>query len=130
MSSRNVIILGLIAFICPLLLLFTGEFIEQPIRFFFGFPAGNIISWFGLLAIALLTKSAPLSGFSQSLSDILLTAALSWLPLGYYFSGNVTFTFSGTYMGWELWLAYSLIVAAGSLGLALRSLYLRTRQES
>jgi hypothetical protein len=112
------------------LLLFTGEFIEQPVRVFFGFPIGNIISWLGLMALALLTKATPLSGISRSLSDILLTAALSWLPLGYYFSGNVTFSFSNSYMGWELWLAYSLIIAACSLGLALRSLYLRTRQES
>lgn len=126
MKDRQIITLSLLFFGCMMLLLFGGEILEQPVRLFFGFPVGNIISWFGLLSLSLLTKAGPKTSLTRSLSDILITAALSWLPLGYYVTGNVEFTFSGSSLGWELWISYSLLIGVSSLILSITGILKRT----
>lgn len=116
------IILGTI-FIASLALLFSGsEWLEYKIRVFFGFPLGNLSTWFGLLSLAILTHSDEKDKTGRIASNIVITAACIWLPLGYLISGNVDFNFSGTEWGWQLWVGYSGLVALGSLSVMMWSL--------
>ncbi|MFN1835654.1 hypothetical protein AB2B38_010360 [Balneola sp. MJW-20] len=115
MKKFHILTLSLISTGCIAFMVSGSDYLESPVKLFFNFPAGNLVTWMGLVSMAILTKAPESAKQKPLISNILITAAWSWLPLGYLVSGNVSFSFKGTDLGWQLWLSYSLIIVFGSI---------------
>ena len=76
---------------------------------FFGIPAGNLIIWFGFIAIQLAVYSfhkgfkathSVLGKLIRNLMRILIAFSVLWFGIAYFLSGNIGFNFSSEATGY------------------------------
>ena len=102
--------------------LVTGAtWLTWPTPLWTSLPLGNGVIWLALIGLALLSILATAPGtWLRRLSLMALLLALSWLPVGYWLSGNWGFNFDGGqgYLVWQRLTAVIVLLPLSGLLLA------------
>ena len=133
MSKKTVLSISFLVLGIVIILFSTGSSILT--KSVFGIPMGNILIWFGFMALQLATYTSN-KGFKKSKTYIgkwirfvmigLIIISVLWFGIAYILSGNTSFNFSSsatTYLGspkasilyW--YIIYALVIAPITLTL-------------